>query len=139
LTLLTASDDNGVEVYSGEMTLNGICTPGLIGYAGVWIDKDPRSVGYGVGCGYAFEDDDCRGRYSPIELDISGQSDLSSLYNPSDNLLVTGHTKVPFADSKAGKSFQFNNVSFVSTPDDPDPDDRLPVQMVATSFVKQPA
>jgi len=95
------------------MELNNTCRPDLSDYAGVWIDKDPRSEGYRLGCGYAFQDSDCRGAFNPFELNFSGQS---RDYH-STALLISGseHTTVSFDDVKigyVGKSFQFSHVSY---------------------------
>jgi hypothetical protein len=65
--------DDGAEPYSFRMDLNDTCHPELADYAGVWIDKDTRPEGYRVGCGYAFQANDCAGTFNSFELDFSGE------------------------------------------------------------------
>jgi hypothetical protein len=72
-SLINVGDD-GAEPHSFRMDLNDTCHPELADYAGVWINKDTRPAGYRVGCGYAFQDNDCAGTFNPFELEFSGQS-----------------------------------------------------------------
>jgi hypothetical protein len=71
LILLTEPDHDGVEEQSGRMELNGTCHPGLGGYSGILIGKDPRDEGYQVGCAYSSKSDDCSGNFNPIHLTFS--------------------------------------------------------------------
>lgn len=97
------------------MELDNSCHPDLSDYAGVWIDKDPRSEGYRLGCGYAFQDDDCQGTFNPFELNFSGQSRDYHFNCFTDLFPGSEHTTVSFDDVKigyVGKSFQFSDVSY---------------------------
>jgi len=40
------------------------------GWEGVWVEQDPRSEGYRIGCAYTYEKENCEG--NPGGKDLTG-------------------------------------------------------------------
>jgi hypothetical protein len=75
-SLLTFSDEDGNEVYSNDFAFDDRCNSKLVGYGGIWIDKDIRPAADRQGCAYASTNDACTDDmdWDPISLTFSGES-----------------------------------------------------------------
>jgi hypothetical protein len=114
--LLTISDEAGKEVYSNNFAFDNRCNSKLVGYGGIWIDKDTRPAADRQGCAYASTNDACGDDmdWDPISLTFSGEISLYSCVHSADLTVDSEVTRVSFKDSQvgeAGKSFMFTTVS----------------------------
>jgi hypothetical protein len=73
--LLIGSDEDGKEVYSNNFAFDDRCNSKLVGYGGIWINKDTRPAADRQGCAYASTNDACGDDmdWDAISLTFSGE------------------------------------------------------------------